>query len=166
MNSKTEAIKNAYQMQPHPEGGFYKETYRSNLLLAGESLQNGMNGIRSCSTAILFLLVENSFSAFHRIKSDEVWHFYDGDSVEIHVIESNGLNRMIKLGKNPLQNEVFQAVVPTGAWFASKTAGVYSLVGCTVAPGFDFADFELAKAELLAAEFPDHRKLIFSFCRD
>ena len=166
MNPKTEAIKNAYQMLPHPEGGFYKETYRSNLLLSGESLQNGINGIRSCSTAILFLLVENSFSAFHRIKSDEVWHFYDGDPVDIHVIEPNGEYQLISLGKNALKNEVFQAVVPAGAWFASKSAGEYSLVGCTVAPGFDFADFELAKAELLAAEFPDQRELIFSFCRD
>ena len=166
MKAAIDSIIQSYKMLPHPEGGFYKESYRSDLLLEGDSLSNGMNGRRNCSTAILFLLVENSFSAFHRIKSDEVWHFYDGDPVDIHVIESNGLNRMIKLGKNPLQNEVFQAVVPAGAWFASKTAGVYSLVGCTVAPGFDFADFELAKAELLAAEFPDHRKLIFSFCRD
>ncbi|MEO0066163.1 MAG: hypothetical protein RI983_1489 [Bacteroidota bacterium] len=166
MNSKIEAIKNAYQMLPHPEGGFYKETYRSDLLLVGESLQNGMSGMKSCSTAILFLLVENSFSAFHRIKSDEVWHFYDGDPVDIHVIESDGHYRKIKLGRNPLQKEVFQAVVPAGAWFASKTEGAYSLVGCTVSPGFDFADFELAKAEGLATEFPDHRELIYSFCRD
>lgn len=166
MKAAIDSIIQSYKMLPHPEGGFYKESYRSDLLLEGDSLSNGMNGRRNCSTAILFLLVENSFSAFHRIKSDEVWHFYDGDPVDIHVIESNGHYRMIKLGKNPLQNEVFQAVVPAGAWFASKTEGEYSLVGCTVAPGFDFADFELAKAELLAAEFPDQRELIFSFCRD
>lgn len=166
MNPRIEAIQATYQMMPHPEGGFYKETYRSVLEIEGDVFSNGMTGNRSCSTAILFLLVQDSFSAFHRIKSDEVWHFYDGDSVEIHVIEPNGNYQLIRLGKNVLGNEVFQAVVPAGAWFASKTEGEYSLVGCTVAPGFDFADFELAKGETLAAEFPEQRELIYAFCRD
>ncbi|WP_026751561.1 cupin domain-containing protein [Sediminibacterium sp. C3] len=165
MNAIIAAIIQSYKLLPHPEGGYYKETYRSVMELEGTHLQNGMKGKRNCSTAILFLLVQNSFSAFHRIKSDELWHFYDGDPVQIHVIEPNGNYHLIKLGKNALRNEVFQAVVPAGAWFASKTEGVYSLVGCTVAPGFDFADFELANGERLAAEFPDQKELIFAFCR-
>lgn len=166
MNPTVEALIQSYQMMPHPEGGFYKETYRSALELDGINLQNGMQGKRSCSTAILFLLVQHSFSAFHRIKSDEVWHFYDGDPVDIHVIDPNGKYELIRLGKNASTKEVFQAVVPAGAWFASKTAGAFSLVGCTVAPGFDFADFELAKAKTLAAAFPDQKELIFHFCRE
>ena len=165
MKAAIDSIIQSYKMLPHPEGGFYKESYRSDLLLEGDSLSNGMNGRRNCSTAILFLLVENSFSAFHRIKSDEVWHFYDGDPVQIHVIEPNGHYYIIKLGRNTLDNEVFQAVVPAGAWFASKTIGAYSLVGCTVSPGFDFADFELANGESLAVEFPDQKELILAFCR-
>lgn len=166
MNAAINSIIQSYKMLPHPEGGFFKETYRSAIELDGISLQNGMEGTRNCSTAILFLLVQNSFSAFHRIKSDEIWHFYDGDPVQIHVIEPNGYYHTIKLGKNAMNNEVFQAVVSAGAWFASKTEGEYSLVGCTVAPGFDFADFELAKAEILATSFPNQRELIYSFCRD
>lgn len=166
MNAAIDSIIQSYKMLPHPEGGFYKETYRSVIELDGKSLANGMEGTRNCSTAILFLLVQNSFSAFHRIKSDEIWHFYDGDPVQIHVIEPNGNYNLIKLGKNASKNEVFQAVVPASAWFASKTEGEYSLVGCTVAPGFDFADFELAIAENLASEFPANRDLIIQYCRE
>lgn len=166
MNVAIDSIIQSYKMLPHPEGGFYKETYRSVIELDGKSLENGMEGTRNCSTAILFLLIQDSFSAFHRIKSDEIWHFYDGDPVQIHVIEPNGNYHLIKLGKNASKNEVFQAVVPAGAWFASKTEGEYSLVGCTVAPGFDFADFELANAENLASEFPANRDLIIQFCRE
>ena len=154
-----------YQLLPHPEGGYYKETYRSSESIPSDCLSERFNGKRNCSTAIYFLLAENSFSAFHRIQSDECWHFYAGDAVEIHVLHINGNYELIKLGSNIEMGEQFQAIVPAGAWFASKTNGQFSFVGCTVSPGFDFADFELAKASELAEQFPDQLALIQHFCR-
>lgn len=154
-----------YQLLPHPEGGYYKETYRSSESIPADSLSERFIGNRNFSTAIYFLLEENSFSAFHRIKSDECWHFYSGDAVDIHVLLENGNYELIKLGSNIEMGEQFQAIVPAGAWFASKTNGTYSLVGCTVSPGFDFADFELAKAAELAEHFPGQLALIQHFCR-
>lgn len=154
-----------YQLLPHPEGGYYKETYRSSELIPTNSLPERFIGNRSFSTAIYFLLEADSFSAFHRIKSDECWHFYSGDAVDIHVLHNNGNYELIKLGSNIEMGEQFQAIVPAGAWFASKTNGIYSLVGCTVSPGFDFADFELANTAELAEQFPGQFELIQHFCR-
>ena len=100
----------------------------------------------SFSTAIYFLLQRGDFSAFHRIKSDECWHFYEGKTIIIHVINEAGEYAVIYLGRSIEKGEVYQAVVPAGAWFASEPGpGTdYALVGCTVAPGFDFRDFEMA----------------------
>ena len=156
-----------FDLQPHPEGGYFKETYRSPEILDGSALPNRFGSSRSIATAIYFLLEKNNFSAFHRIKSDECWHFYTGDSLLIHVLNVEGEYQLIKLGADILKGEVFQAVVPAGAWFASETNdnGLYSFVGCTVAPGFDFADFELASAEQLTADFPTQEQLIKRLCR-
>lgn len=161
----TQQLIEFYQLLPHPEGGYYKETYRSLECIPANSLPERFIGKRNFSTAIYFLLEENSFSAFHRIQSDECWHFYSGDAVDIHVLHDNGKYELIKLGSNIEMGEQYQAMVPAGAWFASKTSGSFSLVGCTVSPGFDFADFELAKAAELAAQFPDQFALIQHFCR-
>jgi hypothetical protein len=131
-------------LQPHPEGGFFRETYRA------------------ASTAIYFLLAGDQFSAFHRIRSDELWHFYAGSGLVVHVIEPGGSYRQLLLGSNADQGEQFQAVVPAGCWFGSslRQPETYALVGCTVAPGFDFADFEMANREALAAQYPRHRTII------
>jgi uncharacterized protein len=110
-------------------------------------------------------LLKDLFSAFHFIQSDECWHFYEGASLHVHVLHLNGNYELIRLGRNSLEGEVYQAVVPAGAWFASESIGEYSFVGCTVAPGFDFADFELARAASLKADYPDHEKLIERLCR-
>lgn len=166
MDTSIQEIIQFYQLLPHPEGGYFKETYRSLECVPANCLPERFNGKRSYSTAIYFLLVENSFSAFHRIQSDECWHFYSGDAVDIHVLHTNGNYELIKLGSNIEMGEQFQALVPAGAWFASKTKGKYALVGCTVSPGFDFADFELAKAAELAVQFPEQMALIQDFCRD
>src|SRR5690606_30003612 len=110
-----------YQLLPHPEGGYYKETYRS-----GSAIDTGNNefpGGRSYSTAIYFLLQQQDFSAFHRIKSDEIWHFYAGGPLLIHVIDPAGNLGTIRLGRNTDAEETFQAVVPAGCWFASEPAG-------------------------------------------
>jgi hypothetical protein len=156
---------NHYQLLPHPEGGYYKETYRSAENIPHAALPEQFSGARSISTAIYFLLLKDLFSAFHRIKSDECWHFYEGASLNVHVLHLNGEYQLIKLGKNSDQGEVYQAIVPAGAWFASESTGNYSFVGCTVAPGFDFNDFELAKADKLKAEYPKNTDLIELLCR-
>jgi predicted cupin superfamily sugar epimerase len=150
---------------PHPEGGFYSETYRS---AGGYGHPGEIQGFRSYSTAIYFLLTKGNFSALHRIKSDEVWHFYIGDPVHIHSISPNGEYRCTILGNDFLKGEIPQYVVPAGWWFGSESVGEtgYSLVGCTVAPGFDFADFELAEKENLIAKFPQHKAFIEKFVRN
>ena len=155
------------QLKSHPEGGFYRETYRSAGTIAKGCLPKNFQGDRSFSTAIYFLLQESDFSAFHRIKSDECWHFYEGVTLLIHVLQQNGSYSCARLGRNIQEGETFQYVVPAGAWFASEPAAssFFALVGCTVAPGFDFADFEMAKKENLLAQFPEHSMLINRLCR-
>jgi hypothetical protein len=154
-------------MQLHPEGGWFRETYRSDELVLGEHLPNRYGNGRSFSTAIYFLLEGEQFSGFHRIKSDELWHFYAGGPLNVYVINPQGELYIIKLGNNPDNGEVFQAVVPAGCWFASQPAlpQSFCFVGCTVAPGFDFADFELAKAKQLAELYPQHQSIINKLCR-
>ncbi|GHB84265.1 cupin domain-containing protein [Persicitalea jodogahamensis] len=152
-----------YQMQPHPEGGYFVETYRAAEQIPHAALPERFGGSRSFSTAIYFLLEGHHFSALHRIQSDEVWHFYAGDPLEVFVIHpESGALEIIRLGPDPEAGEVFQAVVPAGTWFGSRpvAGAAYSLVGCTVAPGFDFADFELAERETLLAQFPQHRVVV------
>lgn len=165
MDRSIQEIIQFYQLLPHPEGGYYKETYRSSEWGPADRLSEKFIGKRNYSTAIYFLLEENSFSAFHRIQSDECWHFHTGDAVDIHVLHPNGNDELIKLGGNIEMGEQYQAVVPAGAWFAFKTNGQYTLVGCTVSPGFDFADFELTKAAELALLFPEQLALIQHLCR-
>lgn len=150
-------------LEPHPEGGYYKETYRSSAQVSFLDYQDQ----RNVSTGIYFLLTKGNFSAFHRIKSDEMWHFYAGDSVSIFIIYPTGELKEIRLGLDLENGEVPQAVVPANCWFASKVfiTGKYGLVGCTVAPGFDFKDFELAKQTKLISQFPEHTELILSLTR-
>lgn len=152
-------------MAPHPEGGWFRETYRS----VGEIVEPQVfDGPRNFSTAIYFLLTSESFSAFHRIRSDEVWHFYAGDGITVHEIDAQGRHTAHRLGAEPSRNEVFQLVIPAGSWFASEVAegGEYGLVGCTLAPGFDFRDFEMAKRAALLHDFPQHREVISRLCRE
>lgn len=152
----------ALQLTPHPEGGYFAETYRASEQVTSEHLPARFKGARAFSTAIYFLLESHHFSALHRIQADEVWHFYTGGPLDIFVITPDGQLTVIPLGNNPANGEVFQAVVPAGCWFGSRPAAgtTFSLVGCTVAPGFDFADFELASRHELLAEFPQHREVI------
>jgi hypothetical protein len=156
-----------YNLQPHPEGGWYKETYKSGEYISGSALPERFGGSRAFSTAIYFLLEQGNFSAFHRIKSDECWHFYAGDPLLIYVMQLNGTLDIIHLGNDIEKGQVFQFVVPANCWFASTPApgSHFSFVGCTVAPGFDFTDFELAKASSLSALFPQHIAIIEELCR-
>ena len=153
---------NAYNMQSHPEGGYFAETYRSAETIPQNALSSRFKGDRSFSTGIYFLLESHHISALHRIESDEMWHFYAGCPLNVYVIDTQGELNIIRLGNNPEKGEVFQAVVPAGMWFGSKSAepDSYSLVGCTVAPGFDFEDFEMKSRDELLTMFPQQREVV------
>lgn len=155
-------------LKPHPEGGYYRQTYLADLVLPEGCLPPDFTGPRPASTAIYFLLDGENFSAFHRLRSDELWHFYVGEALLVHVITAEGGYFKIQLGNDPEAGDVLQGVVKAGCWFASelKERKAFALVGCTVAPGFDFEDFELAKREGLARSYPQHRELIDNFTRE
>ena len=148
-----------FDLQPHPEGGFFRETYR-----ASDSIhRDGSADKRSASTAIYYLLCDGAHSAWHRIQSDEIWHFYAGDPLNVYVLEDDGALTVHRLGNALDQSDcVFQAVVPSGRWFAAQCddAASVALVGCTVAPGFEFSEFEIASVEALLREYPQHSDLI------
>lgn len=156
-----------YNLQPHPEGGWYKETYKSSEYIAANALPERFNGSRTFSTAIYFLLEQKNFSAFHRIKSDECWHFYAGDPLLVYVIQASGTLDIIHLGNDIKKGQVFQHMVPANCWFASRPApgSNFCFVGCTVAPGFDFNDFELADANTLSLLYPQYKNFIKKLCR-
>jgi len=156
-----------FHLRPHPEGGWYKETYKSDETISAVALQGRFSGPRAFSTAIYFLLEERNFSAFHRIKSDECWHFYAGDPLDVFILQHDGNLDIIHLGNNIHEGQVFQYVVPANCWFASRpaTGSRFCFVGCTVAPGFDFKDFEMADAKILAALYPQHEQIIKTLCR-
>lgn len=166
-------------LEPHPEGGYFRETYRSELAIDGAALGGGFEGKRSASTAIYFLLPGGEVSRFHRIKSDEVWHHHDGSSVTLWILDppadppapegaSGGPARQVKLSSDPPtpgqtpSAGLPQAVVPAGVWFGATVddPGGHALVSCTVAPGFDFRDFELARRDDLLALWPHEREII------
>jgi predicted cupin superfamily sugar epimerase len=151
-------IKNL-KLLPHPEGGYYKEMYRSEQKV---NLDSGKS--RNVSTSIYYLLENEDKSCFHRIESDELWFFHQGNPLEIVSIQ-NGLLIKTILGNNFENGEVPQAVIPAHTWFASRVKNNigYALVSCTVAPGFDFDDFELANKEELLKDFPDLIEYIEQF---
>ncbi|QEC44830.1 cupin domain-containing protein [Pseudobacter ginsenosidimutans] len=166
MNTAAQLI-SQYQLLPHPEGGYYKETYRSSEIAPASALPERFGGNRFFSTAIYFLLESGNFSAFHKIKSDECWHFYAGQTLLVHILHLNGELQTVSLGSNAAEGELFQFVVPANCWFASEPAegSEFAFTGCTVSPGFDFEDFELAKAEELLSKYPAHAALIRRLCR-
>jgi uncharacterized protein len=149
-------------LQPHPEGGYFSETYRGADRVIRASEPHAKE-TRSASTAIYYLLCDGAHSAWHRIKSDEIWHFYAGSPLNVHVIDEHGALVTHRLG-NALTHPdtVFQAVVRAGLWFASECAdpATFALAGCTVAPGFEFSEFELAEVDALQARYPQHAALI------
>lgn len=136
--------------------------YRSDEETAAEHLPERFSGSRHHSTSIYFLLTSDTFSAFHRIKSDELWHFYEGSAVTIYMIDSEGNYSEITLGRNIESGEVLQCVIPHGVWFGAKVnaADSFCLAGCTVAPGFHFDDFELGEREELLKLFSQHKEII------
>jgi predicted cupin superfamily sugar epimerase len=158
----------ALELVPHPEGGFYRETYRASETIALAALPDRFAGERAFSTAIYFLLRSIEVSALHRIRQDEVWHFYDGSTLTIHVIDPEGGYSAIRLGRRVDLGESLQAVVYAGCWFGAsvEVPDAYALVGCTVAPGFDFADFELADRDKLLGAYPQQELVIRKLTRE
>jgi predicted cupin superfamily sugar epimerase len=152
----------ALQLQRHPEGGYYRQTYRAAEMLRKESLPPRFSGDRAFSTAIYFLLESGDFSALHRIKQDEVWHFYDGSSLTVHVIDPEGNYTALRIGRDLDKGETPQAMVKAGCLFGATVndPGSYALAGCTVAPGFDFADLEMPSRAELCRFYPQHREII------
>jgi uncharacterized protein len=151
---------------PHPEGGHYREYYRSDVTVAGEALPSQYGGARVVATAIYFLLEAGEKSHLHRLKGDEIWHFYAGGALDLFLIRPDGQLEQRRLGTRLDAGENFQTVVPAGYWFAATPApgSDYALCGCTMAPGFDFEDFELAERAALQAEFPQHHAFLQDFC--
>lgn len=146
-------------LSPHPEGGFYKRTYASDHTILNEKKEE-----RHVCTAIYYLLRDGGKSLFHRIRSDELWFFHLGEPLEIISIQGEHL-KTIFLGNDIEKGEVPQAAIPANTWFAAwiKNEKGFSLVSCTVSPGFDFSDFELAKREDLVQQFPHLKDIIEEF---
>jgi len=154
-------------LQPHPEGGYFAETYRSGERIESSGLPNRYEGARAIATSIYFLLPGDQVSTFHRLRSDELWHWHTGSGLSIHLLREDGALETIAVGPNIDAGERFQALLPRETWFAARVHDPtsYALVGCTVAPGFDFADFELAEREALQSRFPQHAALIAELTR-
>lgn len=155
------------KLKRHPEGGYFCETYRATETIPAAALPDRFQGSRHYATAIYYLLQSNDFSALHRLSSDEIWHFYGGAPLDIHTIDPSGNYQKHRLG-NDLQNgQSFQIVVAAGCWFGATVAlpDSYTLAGCGVAPGFDFADFELADSQSLIGNYPQHAALILRLTR-
>lgn len=148
----------ALGLQPHPEGGYYKETYRA------PARVDTPRGVRAAGTAIYYLLPRGTFAAWHRVTSDEVWHFYDGASLTLYLLGEGGLETVV-LGRDVARGERPQVVVPAGVLQAAVPRGDYTLTGCTVAPGFDFADWEMPPREELLARYPEHAELMRQLTR-
>ena len=154
------------ELEAHPEGGFYKETYRAKENIPANGLPGRFAGNRNFSTAIYFLLRSQDRSLLHRIKSDELWHYHAGGTLSIYVIQHGELI-VRKLGSDPEKGDSLQVMVPAGCWFGAKVEqpDSYTLSGCTVAPGFDFKDFELAERKSLLLEHPSLREVILKLTK-
>ncbi len=148
------------------EGGLYKEIYRSDEKISASALPERFRGNRTFSTSIYYLLKHPDFSAFHKINQDEIWHFYYGTSLTIHIIDNNGKYIKRKLGSELEKGEELQIVICKGWLFAAEPEiDSYSLIGCTVAPGFEIEDFMLPSKEELLSNYPEYEDLIIRFAR-
>jgi predicted cupin superfamily sugar epimerase len=148
-------------LQPHPkEQGFFIESYRSLEKVSWEALPERYGSGRSFVTAIYFLLTRGGFSEMHRLKSDEIFHFYYGDAAELLILNPDGTGAQHRLGNRIDNGEMLQIVVPHGCWQGMRTLGEFTLFGCTVAPGFEYVDYESGKRQDLLTMFPAFSKII------
>jgi hypothetical protein len=145
-----------YRLSPHPEGGYFRETYRAGAMVPGTT--------RSLSTAIYYLLPAGQRSLLHKIGADEVWHFYLGDPLLVVELQPLGPAKITRLGPDHRNGEQLQHVVPAGTWFGAMPAPAskFSFVGCTVSPGFEFSDFQLGTRDELLSQFSECREAVLS----
>jgi predicted cupin superfamily sugar epimerase len=151
------------QLKKHPEGGYFREIYRAGDIVLIDLPNKKVK--KNFSTSIYFWLEGRQFSAFHKLDADETWHFYDGSSVKIYIIDSDGKFVEIVLGKKTEIGEVFRATIKKNNWFAAEVLSKrsFAFIGCTVVPGFDFSDFELGRRDKLIKLFPQHKLLFEKF---
>ena len=162
MMKKFKYLIDILELKEHPEGGYYSELLRSNEIIKKKSLPSRYKNNRCFFTSIYFLLYEDKFSAFHKLKSDEIWHFCEGTRLLIHIIENKNSVKTIYLGNDIKKGDKYTALIKAGTWFAAEVENKtsFSLVGCTVAPGFEYDDFQLGKRDRLIKLYPKHRKII------
>lgn len=155
-------------LEPHPEGGYYRETYRASTSLPEAALPDRFDGDRDAAALIYFLVPASTFSALHRIRQDEMWHFYAGDPLTLHQIGPDGTYETQRLGRDVEAGDTLHTVVSAGTWFGATVDAEsgYALVGCTTAPAFEFEDFELADRGDLSAAYPKHRDVIERLTRE
>ena len=155
------------RLKPHPEGGYYRQNYKSLEQISKNALPSRFTTDLSFSTAIYYLLESKDFGAFHKIKSDEIWHFYAGSPLILYCIDMLGNAHELELGPDILNGQQLQIIIKAGHWFAArvKAPDSFTLCGCTVAPGFEFHDFSLANREELLKAFPQHAGNIVALTR-
>lgn len=150
-------------LQPLPgEGGYFRETYRSDFMIPSNVLPNCYGGNRKACTAIFYLLTPDTFSAMHRLPGDEIFHFYFGDPVEMLQLHADGTGRVIRIGTDILTGMLPQVIVPAGSWQGSRLlpGGHFALMGTTMAPGFEFVDYSGGLRADLVKEYPQYQELI------
>lgn len=170
INDEISKLTDTLNLQPHPEGGYYARVFQSTDIVKLENGNKYNNETRNAGTAIYYLLIglNNDFSAWHQLKSDELWHHYKGGPINIYMIDKKGNLTIKKLGDLTEQSDSkFLVPIKAGTWFAAEPTDKdsYSLVGCTVCPGFEFKDFKLADREQLINEYPQHKTIIEKFTR-
>jgi hypothetical protein len=167
-NMTAEKLKSLLNLVPLSiEGGYFAETYRSTEMISAECLQVRYSSARSVGTAIYYLLEPGTFSEIHRVASDEIFHFYLGDPVEMLQLWPDGSAKRVLIGTDIENGVAPQLVVPHGVWQGAKLVdgGKFALLGCTVSPGFDYADYESGSRQQLCEEYPEHRDMISALTR-
>ncbi len=159
LNKKAQRLISSLGLERHPEGGYFKQVYQCPI-----SVSTGSGQRRRLASSIYYLLPAGDVSRFHRLKSDELWYYHAGDPTEIHMIDQAGMHTTLLLGMDTTADEQPQAAVPAGNIFGAATKGTagYSLLGCMVCPGFEYADFELIKQDALIKAYPQYKELILA----
>ena len=150
------------KLEPHPEGGYFKEIYQADELIPADALPDRYSGSRHFSTSIYYLLESSDISRFHILQTDELWHFYTGQTVTVHLLDEIAGYYRILLGNEPERETIFQVSIPRNTYFGASInqANGFALVGCTMAPAFEFEDFELAERTDLLEKFPAQKDII------
>lgn len=161
--NRIKEIMTKFKLKPHPEGGYFSESYRSAEYISNKELPDRFNGSRNFMTHIFYMLIENDFSKFHKLAADELWHFYEGSQVILHLIDHIGDYKKILLGND--ENSNYCIIVPRGVWFAAEIMNKqsFALVGCTISPGFEYSDIEFGNREILLEHYPEHIYIIKKF---